>query len=137
MPHTLISDNRLQFDSKAFKRYCGELGIRNRFFTLACPQSNGQAKATSKVIVDGLKKRLDETKGKWVDELHHVLWAYRTTPRLSTREMPFLMTCGSEAVIPLKASFPMMKMDQFDSRKNEQLVCASLDLAEEKRELTT
>ena len=41
MPHTLILDNGLQFDNKAFKRYCRELGIRNRYFTSAYPQGNG------------------------------------------------------------------------------------------------
>ena len=35
IPHTLILDNELQFDSKAFKRYYGELGITNRYSTLA------------------------------------------------------------------------------------------------------
>ena len=33
--YTLISDNGLQFDNKAFRRYCGELGIRNRYSTPA------------------------------------------------------------------------------------------------------
>ena len=47
---------------------------------LAYPQGNGQAKATIMVIGFGLKKRLDDAKGKWVDELPHVLWTYRTTP---------------------------------------------------------
>ena len=37
IPHTLILDNGLQFDSKAFKKYCEELGIRNRYSTLAYP----------------------------------------------------------------------------------------------------
>ena len=31
IPHTLISDNGLQFDSKAFRRYCCDLGITNRY----------------------------------------------------------------------------------------------------------
>ena len=35
IPRTLISDNVLQFDSKAFRRYCCELGIRNIYSTLA------------------------------------------------------------------------------------------------------
>ena len=39
--HTLISDNGLQFDSKTFKRYCYDMGITNRYFTLAYPQGNG------------------------------------------------------------------------------------------------
>lgn len=45
VPYTLISNNGLQFDSKAFKRYYGELGIRNRFSTSTCLQSNGQAES--------------------------------------------------------------------------------------------
>ena len=85
IPHTLISDNGLQFDSKAFRRYCYDLGITNRYSTPAYPQGNGQAEAVNKVIVNGLKKRLDDAKGKWVEELSHVLWTYRTTPRRSTR----------------------------------------------------
>ena len=41
IPHTLISDNDLQFDSKAFRRYCCDLVIKNRYSTLAYPQGNG------------------------------------------------------------------------------------------------
>ena len=73
IPYTLISNNGLQFDSKAFRRYCCELGITNRYSIPAYPQENGQAKAVNKVIVNGLKKKLDDAKGKWVDELPHVL----------------------------------------------------------------
>ena len=64
VPWILISDNGLQFDSKAFRRYCCELGITNRYSTPANPQGNGQAEASNKVIVNGLKKRLDDAKGR-------------------------------------------------------------------------
>ena len=37
VPNTLILDNGLQFDRKSFRRYCGELGITNRYSTLAYP----------------------------------------------------------------------------------------------------
>ena len=64
VPHTLVSDNSLQFDRKTFRNYCGELGIMNRYSTPAYPQGNGQSEAVNKVIVNGLKKRLDDAKGK-------------------------------------------------------------------------
>ena len=73
VPQVLISDNGLQFDSKAFRRYCCELGITNRYSTPTYPQGNGQAEASNKVIVNGLKKRLDDAKGRWVEELPYVL----------------------------------------------------------------
>ena len=73
VPRTLISDNGLQFGSKSFRKYCCDLRIINRYSTLAYPQRNGQAKTVNKVIVNGLKKRLDDAKGKWVEELSHIL----------------------------------------------------------------
>ena len=94
VPHVLISDNGLQFNSKMFRRYWSELGITNKYSTPAYPQGNGQAEAVNKIRVSGLKKRLDDAKGKWVEELPHVLWTYKTTPCRSTRETPFSMTYG-------------------------------------------
>ena len=73
VPRIPISDNGLQFDSKSFNRYCCNLGITNRYSTLAYFQGNGQAEIVNKVIVNGLKKKLDDAKGKWVEELSHVL----------------------------------------------------------------
>jgi len=69
--------------------------------------------------MDGLKKRLDEVKGRWVDELPHILWAYHTTLRRSIRETPFSMTYGSEAVNSLEMGFPTIRTGQFDRSKNE------------------
>ena len=57
VPHVLISNNNLQFDNKMFRRYCGELGITNRYSTLAYPQGNEQAEPVNKVIVNGIKKK--------------------------------------------------------------------------------
>nr|XP_023910500.1 uncharacterized protein LOC112022154 [Quercus suber] len=60
VPHTLISDNGLQFDNKTLRIYYEKLGIRNTHSTPAYQQWNGQVEATNKAIVSGLKKRLDD-----------------------------------------------------------------------------
>ena len=73
VPRVLISNNGLQFDSKAFRRYCSELGIVNRYSTPSYPQSNDQAEATNKSIVNGLKKRLNDSKGRWTEEFSSML----------------------------------------------------------------
>ena len=41
IPHALISDNGLQFDSKTFRRYYCDLGIKSRYSTPVYPQGNG------------------------------------------------------------------------------------------------
>ena len=84
--------------------------------------------------MNGLKKRLDDAKGKWVEELVHVLWTYRTTPHRSTGETPFSLTYGAEAVIPLEINFPTQRTTAFDPIANNSLLEKSLDLLEEKRE---
>ena len=104
--------------------------------TPAYPQGNGQAKTSNKVIVNGLKKRLDDAKGRWVEELPHVLWAYQTTPRRSTGETPFAMTCGVEAVLPLEANFLTLRTNSFTPSGNDELLGEILDLIEERKERT-
>ena len=110
------------------------MGITNRYFTPAYPQGNRQAEAINKVIVNGIKKRLDDAKGKWVEELPHVLWTYRTTPRRSIGETPFSMTYGADVVIPLETGFPTLKTSSFSPSSNDNLLERSLDLIEERRE---
>ena len=81
-----------------------------------------------------LKKRLDNAKGKWIEELPHVPWTYLTTPRKSTRETPFSMTYRAEAVIPLENGFPMLRTSIFTLDDNDELLKKNLDLVEERRE---
>ncbi|XP_075665134.1 uncharacterized protein LOC142634750 [Castanea sativa] len=133
IPYTLISDNGLQFDCKAFERYCYDLGITNRYSTPAYLQGSGQAEAVNKVIVNRLEKRLDDVKGKWVKELSHVLWTYRTTPYRSIGKTPFSMTYGAEAVIPLETGFPTMRTSSFAPNNNDRLLQMSLDFIEDRR----
>ena len=134
VPRTLILDNGFQLDSKSFRIYYYDLGITNRYSTPAYPQGNGLVEAFNKVIVNGLKKRLDDVKGKWVKELPHVPWSYRTTPCRSTGETPFSMTYGAKAIISLETSFPMLKTSSFIPSNNNELLEKSIDFIEERRE---
>ena len=84
--------------------------------------------------MDGIKKRLENAKGRWVEELPSVLWTYRTTPRRSTGETPFALAYGMEAVIPLEIGLPTLKTELVESNTNNAVLARDLDLVEEKRE---
>ena len=84
--------------------------------------------------MNGLKKMLDDAKGRWVKELPHVLWTYCTTPHRSTGEIPFSMTYGAEVVIPLEINFPTQRTTAFCPSANNRLLEKRLDLIEERRE---
>ena len=134
VPESLVSDNGLQFDSKAFHKFYSDLSIKNRYSTLTYPQSNSQAEATNKVIVNGLKKRLEGTKDWWAEELPNVLWAYRTNHRRSTGETPFSLMYGVEAVKLAKVILCSAQVTEFAFTKNDELIMEQLDLLEEYRE---
>ena len=78
----------------------------------------------------GLKKMLDDAKGKWMEELPHVLWTYQTILRRSTRETPFSMTYGTKAIIPLEIGFPTLRTSSFTPSNNDGLLGKRLDLTE-------
>ena len=98
----LVSDNGKQFDNLKFKDFCVELGIKNYYSSPAHPQSNGQAEVTIRTLKTALKTKLEDLKGKWVEYLPDVLWAYRTTHKSATQETPFALAFGTEAVAPVE-----------------------------------
>jgi ribonuclease HI len=134
IPRVLVSDNGSQFTSGPFREFCEQYGIRNHFSTPAYPQANGQAESSNKTLLDGIKKRLENAKGRWVEELPSILWTYRTTPRCSTGETPFSLTYGVEAVIPLEVGLPTIRTEYYDPVTNEASLATDLDLAEERRD---
>ncbi len=134
LPRILISDNGRQFDNLCFREFCSELGIDHRFTSVAHPQTNGETEVTNRTILQGLKARLDQSKGQWVEDLYNVLWAYRTTFRIPTGETPFNLTYGTEAVIPLEIGLPSPRVEHYDASSSSSQLRNNLDLIEETRE---
>ena len=135
IPRSIISENGPQFDSRAYKNLCQELKIKNLYSTPRYPQSNSQAEASNKTLLTTLKKRLESTKGKWVDELPGVLWAYRTTAHRLTGISPFALTYGMEAIALTEISMPTLRTDT-PEQSNTEYVIKDLDMADELREAT-
>ena len=53
----------MQFDSKEFREFCDELGIKKSFSSVNHPQTNSQVEAINKIIKHNLKMKLEEHKG--------------------------------------------------------------------------
>ena len=98
------------------------------------PQANGQAEVTNRTISPSLKTRLEKAKGLWEKELLTLLWAYQTTPRATTRETPFSLTYGFEAVVPTELELPTYWVENYNDWENGEALRGGLDLVEEKKE---
>ncbi|RDY11318.1 hypothetical protein CR513_04041, partial [Mucuna pruriens] len=123
LPAEIVSDNGTQFASKTTAEFCKELGIKQIFTS-----TNGQAEAANKVILKGLRRRLEEAKGRWAEELPQVLWSYHTTPHSTTNETPFRLTFGTEVVIPVEIGEPSARTTLFEPSENETKLRANLDM---------
>nr|GEV31757.1 reverse transcriptase domain-containing protein [Tanacetum cinerariifolium] len=106
IPGEIISDNGKQFADNPFKDCLGE----------------------------GIKARLGEGNKNWVEELPHVLWAYRTMIKSSHGDTPFSLTYGTEAVIPAEIGMPTYRIAAVDVVNNDKELRLNLDLLEERRE---
>ena len=134
IPRSLVSDNRKQFDNPKFRDFCVELEIKKYYSSPAHPQSNGQAKVTIRILKVALKTKLEDLKGKWVEYLPEVLWAYRTTRKSATQETPFALAFGIEAVDPVDVGLKSPRIELANIEHNEEVFRLNLDLSEEKRE---
>lgn len=117
---SIVSNNDVQLESQLIKEFIVGLKINYFFSTMRNPQNKGQAESTNKTIINSLKKRVKKVKGRWINELPRVLWDNHTSKRKRTDEIPFVLACGSETVIPtevvilaLRRSFQLKSSSRF------------------------
>ena len=134
IPRSLVFDNGKQLDNPKFRDFCAELGIRNYYSSPAHPQSNGQAEVTIRTLKAALKTKLEDLKGKWVEYLPEVLWAYRTTHKSTTQETPFALAFGNEAVAPVEIGLKTPRIELASVEHNEEALRLKLDPLDEKHE---
>ena len=134
IPRALVSDNGKQFDNAKFRDFCAELRIKNYYSSPAHPQSNGQAEFTIRTLKAALKTKLEDLKGKWVEYLLEVLWAYRTTHKSATQETPFALAFGTEVVAPVEVGLKSPRIELENVEHNDEALRLNLDLLDEKRE---
>nr|AAQ56303.1 putative gag-pol precursor [Oryza sativa Japonica Group] len=79
-----------------------------------------------------LKKHGDS----WLEELPVVLWANWTTPSRATRETPFFLVYGVEAVLPLELSLGSPRVALYNEADQDELRRDDLDYLEERRRRT-
>ncbi|XP_074300318.1 uncharacterized protein LOC141631560 [Silene latifolia] len=134
IPSEIICDNGSQFISDNTEGFCARWNITQRKSAPRYPQTNGQAESNNKIIVENLRKRLEELGGKWADELPLVIWSYRTTPKVATGQTPFSLVYGVEAVIPSEVLVPTHRYGCQTAEQNQVEMTRILDTIDELRE---
>ena len=118
VPRVIISDNGKQFDNPKFRKIFQDLGVKNHYSSPKHPQANGQIEVMNKNLLKNIKTWFKGAKGAWPEELPNVLWAYRTTTRVPTRETPFRLTFGTEAIILVEVGLTSLRVKTYEGQKN-------------------
>ncbi|XP_057432585.1 uncharacterized protein LOC130725365 [Lotus japonicus] len=110
------------------------MGIQRRFSSVEHPQTNGQVESANKVILRGLKRRLFEANGAWLDELPVVICSYNTTKHSTTGGTPVRMTYGADAMVPVEIDNNSWRTAAQFEVENPSNMAVELDLLSETRD---
>ena len=108
--------------------------ILKHFSSLGHPQANDQVEVTNRIILRNLKAMLEKSKSKWAEDLSRILWAYYTTSKIPTSEMPYSLVHGTKSIIIVEIGMPSLRTLNFNKENNEAELRVNLDLLDEKRE---
>jgi hypothetical protein len=138
VPHSIITDNGTNLTSE-FKSYCGSLGIKLKFASVAHTKTNGQVEKANGLICNGIKKRLlvplEKAKHAWVDELPSVLWSLRTMPNAATQETPLFLVHDAEAVLPVEITREAPRIAAYDEATSTEALQDDIDALDEARDV--
>ena len=76
---------------------------------------------------------MEKAKGNWLEEVPRILWAYHTTPQSTTKETPFSLVYGSDAMIPVEIQESSPRFQKFIIEESNEGRKMILDLLDEVR----
>nr|GEU56253.1 hypothetical protein [Tanacetum cinerariifolium] len=135
IPATIIIDNETQLINDPFKSWAEGQRIKLVSISVYHPQANGAVERANQSIMQGIKTRLHQEGGAWVEELPNVLWPHRTTPKISNRETPFTLAYGTEVVIHAEIGILTRRKIQRSDKENEEALKMNLNLLKERRDI--
>jgi len=127
----LISDNDTQFTSRQVKQMCNEFNIKQIFTSVEHPQMNRQVEKKNRVILQGLKRMLNASKGEWPKEISRILWSYLTTSQSTTRETSLNLVYKTDTMICIEIIKPSLQ--KFSASHLEEEIQENLDMIEKIR----
>jgi len=98
--HTIVSDNATYYTSPEMQGFLHSVGVQHRFTNSYSPQSNGQAEAAVKCLLNSLQRSVGNTPDCWDEKLPWVLLGLRSAKHTTTGFSPLFVMSGRHAVLP-------------------------------------
>ena len=130
LPQSITTDNGMAFNGSRVLAFAQEYGIKIFNSTPYYAQANGQVESTNKIIKSNLRKVVNNNPSNWDELLSEVLWAYRTSKRLSINKTPFSLVYGYDAVLHVEVtvqSLRVAKQNQLSHTDYENAMMTEMD----------
>jgi transposase InsO family protein len=101
-PRELLSDRGAAFLSHVVENLLLITGITHRLSSAYHPQTNGLTERFNKTICESLARTAAEYDKQWDLFVSASLFAYRTTKHSVTKQTPFFLIYGRQAVMPIE-----------------------------------
>jgi hypothetical protein len=100
-PKIILSDRGTHFRNKIVDGLCQKFEIKHKLSSPYHPETNGLVERFNRTLCESLAK-VSENENEWDEHIESVLFAYRTTKHSTTKRIPFFMTYGRKAILPIE-----------------------------------
>ena len=100
IPQTITTDQGTMFTSEEFRDFAASMGIKLLNSSPYYAQANGQVETSNQIMIELIKKKIEEQLRKWYLTLNEALWAYRMACHGSIKSSPYELVYGHSVVLP-------------------------------------
>ncbi|GJS78590.1 reverse transcriptase domain-containing protein [Tanacetum coccineum] len=100
IPAIIITDNGTRFVNDPFKKWAEKLKIQLISTLVYHPQGNGTLERANKILLIGIKTRLEKGGSAWAKEVPNMLWANQTMKKTSNDETLSSLTMVPKIFLP-------------------------------------
>ncbi|GKV13325.1 hypothetical protein SLEP1_g24352 [Rubroshorea leprosula] len=94
IPNQIVADNRTQFNCSSFRDFYSSYGIKLQFTSVYHPKSNGMVESVNKVILKGIKPRLELHKAREEARLRSLVYKQKIANFYNKRVRPRAFKVG-------------------------------------------
>jgi hypothetical protein len=99
-PTCILTDNGTHFTAQVTNQLLQKLGVTHLYTTAYHPQANGQIERFNATMDGKIAALCNERRTDWDEMLQFVIFNYNTSIHATTKNTPFEMMHGRQAVLP-------------------------------------